>query len=89
MKLDVLRFGWAASTVWAIAVFLTGVANIIWSDYAVGFLKIIDSIYPGYHHSEWGFWGVLVAVLYAAVDAWVIGVLFAFFYNLYTKNKRG
>jgi len=87
MKLDVLRMGYAAATVWAIAVFLTGVANLVWPDYAVGFLKIIDSIYPGYHLGEWGIWGVLVALLYSFIDAWIMGVLFALFYNLYTKKR--
>ncbi|MFQ6082092.1 MAG: hypothetical protein ACE5WD_01890 [Candidatus Aminicenantia bacterium] len=87
MKLNVIRLGCALSTIWAILVFLVGVANLIWSSYGVEFLKILDSIYPGYHYGKWGFGGVVVATLYAAVDAWVIGVVFAWLYNLYTKGK--
>lgn len=88
MKLDVIRFGCAAASIWGLAVFLAGVANLIWSTYGVEFLKIIDSIYPGYHFGEWGFGGVIVATLYAIIDAWIIGVIFALLYNQFTKKKR-
>lgn len=89
MKLDVIRLGFTVSTVWAASVFLTGLANLFWPAYAVGFLKVVDSIYPGYHFGHGGMGGVLVATLYAAVDGWIVGVVFAWLYNLYTKRKRG
>ena len=88
MKLDVIRFGCAVASIWGVVVFLAGVANLIWSTYGVAFLKIIDSIYPGYHFGEWGFGGVIVATLYAIIDAWIIGVIFALLYNQFTKKKR-
>lgn len=88
MKLDVIRLGCAVSSVWALCVFGAGLTNLFWPGYGVEFLKIIDSIYPGYHFGKWGFGGVMVATLYAAVDGWVVGVLLAFFYNLYAKLKK-
>lgn len=88
MKLNVIRLGCALSTVWALIVFLVGLGNLIWPGYGVEFLKIIDSIYPGYHLAKWGFGGVIVATLYAAIDGWVVGVVFAWLYNLFTKGKR-
>lgn len=88
MKLDVIRLGCAVSAVWAACVFFAGLANLIWPSYAVGFLKVIDSIYPGYHFGLWGIGGVLVAALYAAVDGWIIGVIFAWLYNLFTRRIR-
>ena len=88
MKLDVIRFGCALASIWGLAVLTVGVANLIWQTYGVEFLKIIDSIYPGYHYGEWGFSGVLVATLYAVVDAWIFGVVFALLYNKFTKKKR-
>jgi hypothetical protein len=88
MKLDVIRFGCAVASIWGLAVLLVGAANLIWPAYGVEFLKIIDSIYPGYHFGQGGFGGVLVATLYAIVDAWVFGVIFALLYNTFTKKKR-
>ena len=48
-------------------------------------MKFLDSIYPGYHFGQWGFGGILVATLYAAVDGFVVGVVFAWLYNLLGK----
>jgi hypothetical protein len=88
MKLDVIRFGCAVSSIWGLIVLSVGVTNLLWSSYGVAFLKIVDSIYPGYHIGQWGFGGVIVATLYALVDAWIVGVIFALLYNKFTKKKR-
>ncbi len=88
MKFDVIRLGCALASIWGLVVLLVGVANLLWPNYGVEFLKFIDSIYPGYHFGEWGFWGVLVGTLYAIVDAWVVGVVFALIYNKFTKKIR-
>jgi len=87
MKLNVIRLGFALSAVWGLIVLLVGFANLIWTGYGVEFLKIIDSIYPGYHYGQWGFGSVVVATLYAAIDAWLVGVVFALLYNFLTKGK--
>lgn len=88
MKLNAILFGCALSAVWGLIVLLVGISNLIWPGYGVEFLKIVDSIYPGYHYGQWGFGGVVVATLYAVIDGWVVGVVFALFYNLFTKSKR-
>lgn len=88
MKLDVIRLGFTVSAVWAMGVFSVGIANLLWPTYGIGFLKVIDSIYPGYHFGQLGFIGVLVATLYATVDGWIIGIVFAWLYNQLTKRKR-
>ncbi len=88
MKLDVIRLGCTVSAVWGGAVFCVGLANLFWPTYGVEFLKIIDSIYPGYHFGLWGFGGVIVATLYAAIDGWIVGVVFALLYNFITRKKR-
>ena len=87
MKLDVKRFGCALSSVWALIVFLTGLANLIFKSYGAGFLKIMDSIYPGYTFGKWGFGGVMVATLYAALDAFIVGIVLAWLYNKYGKSE--
>ena len=88
MKFNVIRFGCAVASIWGLVVFLVGLANQLWPTYGVEFLKIIDSIYPGYHFGEWGLGGVIVGTLYAILDAWIIGVIFALIYNKFTKKKR-
>ncbi|UCC40366.1 MAG: hypothetical protein JSV96_02635 [Candidatus Aminicenantes bacterium] len=88
MKFNVIRLGCTLSAVWGLIVLLSGTANLIWTGYAAEFLKIIDSVYPGYHYGQWGFGGVVVATLYAVIDAWVVGVVFALLYNRFTKSKR-
>lgn len=88
MRLDVIRFGCAVASIWGLIVLAAGVANLLWPTYAVEFLKIIDSIYPGYHFGELGFGGVIVATLYAVIDGGIIGVVFAWFYNMFTRKKQ-
>jgi hypothetical protein len=88
MKLNVVRFGCAVSSIWGLAVLSVGIANLLWPSYGVAFLQIVDSIYPGYHFGEWGVGGVLVATLYAIIDGWIFGAIFALLYNAFTKKKR-
>ncbi len=85
MKLNAINLGIALATIWALATLSAGVANLIWPGYGVEFLKLLDSLYPGYHLGKWGFGGVLVATLYAAIDGFVWGVVIAWIYNLCAK----
>ena len=86
MRLSVIRFGCAVASIWGLAVLAVGTANVLWPDYGVKFLEMIDSIYPGYHYGQWGLGGVLVAAMYAVVDAWIFGVIFAWIYNRFTRK---
>ena len=88
MKLDVMRFGFAMAVMWGGIVLLAGIANLLWPTYAAEFLKLVDSIYPGYHFGQWGLGGVIVGALYGLIDGFIIGVIFAWLYNFLTKGKR-
>lgn len=88
MKLDKLRLGGTLAIVWALIAFLTGIGNLIWNSYGIAFLKVMESIYPGYIFGRWGFWGVIVVTLYAALDGFVIGVVVAWIYNLFEGGKK-
>ncbi len=87
MKLNTIRFGCALSTFWGLTVLLMGVANLIWPTYGVAFLQLIASIYPGYHFGQGGFLGVIFGTLYAIVDGWIGGVIFAWLYNLFVGKS--
>lgn len=88
MKLNVIRLGCALSALWALLVFLVGLGNLLKPTYGVEFLKIMDSIYPGYHYGKGGFGGVVLMTFYSVIDGWVVGVIFALLYNLFTRGKR-
>jgi len=88
MKLGITRFGFTAGVVWGGIVFIKGLANMVLTGYGEAFLKVVDSIYPGYHMGQWGVGGVVVATLYAALDGFIIGIIFAWLYNLFGKNKK-
>ena len=81
MKLDVKSTAVALAVVWGgWAIFLTGVANLIWPDYGQVFLEMIASVYPGYQATA-SFGQVLIGTLYGAVDGAAIGAVFAWLYN--------
>lgn len=88
MKLDKLRLGFTLAIFWGLVTFLVGVGNLIWDMYGVAFLKILESIYPGYTFGKWGFWGVLVVTLYAVLDGFVAGVVFAWIFNFIRGEKK-
>ncbi len=88
MKVGVLRLGKTLGIVWGLLVFLVGLGNLIWNSYGIALLKVLESIYPGYTFGRWGFWGVLVVTLYAALDGFVLGVVIAWLYNLFEGKKK-
>jgi len=88
MKFNVIQLGLTLAIIWAVLVLLVSITNLIFPGYGVAFLQIIDSIYPGYHFGKWGFGGVVVATLYAALDGFILGVVLAWVYNLLGKSIK-
>jgi hypothetical protein len=88
MKFNVIQLGLTLGVIWAVLVLLVGIINLIFPAYGVALLQIVDSIYPGYHFGRWGFGGVVVATLYAALDGFVLGVVIAWLYNLFGKSMK-
>jgi hypothetical protein len=88
MKFNVIQLGLTLGVIWAVLVLLVGIINLIFPGYGVAFLQLADSIYPGYHFGRWGFGGVIVATLYAALDGFVLGVVIAWLYNLWGKCMK-
>jgi ABC-type nitrate/sulfonate/bicarbonate transport system permease component len=82
MKLNVKALAFAAAIVWAGAVFLTGIANLIWPGYGQAFLAMVASVYPGYHAAA-SFGQVIVGTVYGLVDGLVCGLIFGWLYNLF------
>ena len=84
MKLSVKGLALASALLWASALLLTGVLNLLWPGYGHAFLEAMSSIYPGYKVDS-GFTGVITGTLYALVDGGIAGALLAWLYNLFVE----
>ncbi len=89
MKLSVKGLAISMALVWGIlAMFLCGVANMIWEGYAQGFLEAMASVYPGYHATG-GFGQLIIGTLYGLVDGLVGGAVLAWLYNRFAGAAAG
>lgn len=77
----------AAGVLWALAVLAVGLAHQLWPPYGEAFLRLMASVYPGYHPDA-GAGSVVTATLYALVDGAVCGFIFAWLYNLSAASPR-
>ena len=85
MKLNLKALTIAFAILSAGAVFIVGVANLIWPGYGKAFLLMLASIYPGYKAS--GLFGDMIAgSLYALVDGAIIGFILGWLYNLFARE---
>ncbi len=80
MKLSPKALALAAGILWALALFLTGVVNLIWRGYGEAFLKMMASVYPGYHAAR-SIGDLIVGTLYAFLDGAICGLVFGWIYN--------
>jgi len=81
MKLNIKAFMLTSAILWAAAILITGIANLICPGYGAAFLQVMASIYPGYDASS-TICSVIVGTLYAVVDGAIAGLVFAWLYNL-------
>jgi ABC-type phosphate transport system permease subunit len=81
MKLNLKALALTAGILWALALFLTGMTSLIWPGYGEAFLKMMASVYPGYHASG-SIGDVIVGTLYAFLDGAIFGLVFGWLYNL-------
>ena len=79
MGLNAKAFALTVGVIWAGGLFLVILVNMIWSGYAVAFLDVVDSIYPGFHRGSGS--GLIIGPLYALLDGAVAGWIFAWLYN--------
>ena len=80
MKLNIKAMAITAGLLWALCMFLTGMANLIWPPYGQPFLELMDSVYPGYDAVP-KFGEVIVGTLYGLVDGAIGVAVFAWLYN--------
>jgi hypothetical protein len=80
MRLNIRAMAIAMGVLGGIAMFLVGLANLIWPGYGNQFLQLLASVYPGYKASGSG-GDYIVGVLYALVDGGIFGLVLAWLYN--------
>lgn len=85
MRLSIKAMALAGGLIWGVlAVFLTGLANLIWPSYGRNFLMVLESLYPGYQATR-SFGEVITAAMYGFLDGAIFGALLAWVYNLFAR----
>lgn len=87
MKLNVKAATVAGALLTGGTVLFFGVLNLIFCGYADALLRVVASIYPGYHFPS-GFSGVIVGTLYGLLDGAIGGALIAWLYNMFLPRQR-
>jgi hypothetical protein len=76
-----------AALLWGGCMFLVGLINLVAPAYGVDFLRMMSSVYPGFHPShnvgEW-----LIGTVYGLLDGAIAGWLFAWIYNAMAGATR-
>ena len=85
MKLSLKSLAITSAILWGGSVLLLGIANAIWPTYAVVFLQMVDSVYPGYHATG-SIGSVIVGTFYAVLDGAICGLLFGWIYNKFSRE---
>lgn len=84
MKFDEKGLALACAILWGAVMLFMGVANMVWSGYGQEFLKMMASVYPGYHAVA-KLSQVVTGTLYGILDGLVGGFVFAWLYNRMTQ----
>ena len=77
-KLDPKAFGLSCGIIGAVMLFLMTLFAVFGVDYGLAFLKMVESVYPGYAISGLG---VIVGTVYGFLDGFIGGYIFAWLYN--------
>lgn len=85
MKLDAKALAYAGAALWGGSFLLVGLINLSAPTYALEFLELMASLYPGYT-ADRSFESVLVGTGYALVDGAIGGWLLGWCYNRMIKS---
>jgi hypothetical protein len=85
MRLSIKALAITAALLWGGALLFAGLINLAAPSYAAEYLKLMSSIYAGYHASRTVV-DLLVGFAYALVDGALGGLLFGWLYNLFAGS---
>jgi hypothetical protein len=80
MEMRLKAFVIAAAILWAATMFVVGLLNLWFVAYGGEFLRVMSSLYPGYHATR-TFAEVLFGTLYGLVDGAIAGYIFGLLYR--------
>jgi hypothetical protein len=80
MQLSVKALTIVTAILWGGGVLFTGLVNLAVPSYGTECLKLMSSVYPGFHFSR-TFGDVLVGTGYGLVDGAIAGFIFSWLYN--------
>ena len=86
MRLSVKALTIVAAIVWGGAMLFMGLINLGAPSYGVEFLRLMSSIYPGFHFSR-TLGDVFVGAGYGLVDGAIGGFLFSWLYNFFSRGE--
>ena len=81
MRISIKGLALAAGLLWGGLMLMVGFLHLIDSSYAVNFLEMMSSMYPGFHAAH-SFGDLLLGAFYGFVDGGISGLLFGWLYNL-------
>ena len=87
MKLCANALAGAAGIVWGGAMLLAGAIHLADHAYAVDFLGMMSSLYPGFAVPH-NVIGVIVGTLYGFADGAIAGLICAWLYNSFATHSR-
>ena len=85
MKLSLKGLTITVAILWGGTIFFCAAINALSPPYAGSFLRVVDSIYPGYHAGR-GALSILWGTLYGFFDGALAGFLFALIYNRFARR---
>jgi len=80
MKLSMRAVALASSVIWGGMILIVGLCNLASPAYGAEFLRLVGSIYPGYHAAP-HLGSVLVGTLYGLADGAIGGIIFVWLHN--------
>jgi hypothetical protein len=81
MRLSAKAMTIASAILWGAAMFIVGIVNLIAPSHGAEFLRLISSVYPGFHDSR-TFLGVIAGAMCGIVGGAIAGFLFGSIYDM-------
>jgi hypothetical protein len=86
MRLSVKALTIVTAILWGVGMLFTGLINLAAPSYGVECLRLMSSVYPGFHFSR-TLGDVLVGTVYGLVDGAIAGFLFSWLYNFFARGE--
>ena len=85
MRLSVRALTIVVAILWGGGMLFTGLVNLVAPSYGADCLRLMSSVYPGFHASR-TVGDVLVGTGYGLVDGAIAGFLFGWLYNFFAAR---